>query len=447
MKTAFIIIVIVYLFSPLNSLSNPKLHIVNLSNNQEVAGSVIVKLQAENLDDYKKVSYCLDDILIWNVYDVPFTIEFDSRDFENGLHELSVRGLHKNGLIHSDTVIIQIKNSIQDFNIIINNPRKMLAGERNNYRNNYIDCPHTVLKKNDSTLYFFHTQGLMMHERENQGILYRSSGTLEQPIEIIESGKHVPKVWDKGGHTTQGIWLMGIYKIGENELLGFTHNESCYEVDKPCNNETKYFSLGVGYSNNNGKSWQYCGDIIRTPRYGKEGDANIKGVPYILKDDYFYIYFWEFPEKDMFYPAVARAKITDVIAAARKGENADWKKYNNGNWHEDGFTGVASNIMNNLGKTFNMHCKVSYVPSIQKYLMITYVNGQSNVYILLSDDGLRWEIQEKIIDHNNNGRASYPFIADFFTDDCHEVDNDFYIYWARNYKDIWGARVLIKHGN
>jgi hypothetical protein len=447
MKTILFIIGAVLLLNPLSSFPNQKLRIANISENQEVTGSVVVKLLADNLADYKKVSYCVDDHLIWNVYDAPFTIEFDSRDFENGVHELSVRGIHKSGLMHSDTVNIRIKNSMQDFNIVINNPRKMLTGERNNYRNNYIDCPHTVLKKNDCTLYFFQTQGLMMHERENQGILYRSSGTLEQPIEIIESGKHVPKVWDKGGHKTQGIWLMGIYKTGENELLGFTHNESCYEEDKPCNSETKYFSLGVGYSQDNGETWQYCGDIIRTPRYGKEGDDNIKGVPYILKDEYFYIYFWEFPEKGVYHPAVARAKITDVIAAARKGKNVDWKKYNNGNWNEDGLTGLASNIMDNLDETFNMHCKVSYVPSIQKYFMITYVNGKQNVYILLSDDGLKWEIAESIIDHNTDARVSYPFIGDFYTDDCHEVGNDFYIYWARNYRDLWGARVNVRSGN
>lgn len=443
MKTLLYILTLfcsLYSFKP---VSANKIKIINLSENQEVSGNLIIKLSTDNIADYKKVSYCLDDQLIWNLYDAPFTIEFDSRDFENGPHELSVRGIHESGLIHSDTVNIQIKNLEQAFNIIIGNPRKMLTGERNNYRNNYLDCPHTVLKKNDSTLYFFHTQGLMMHERENQGIIYSSSGTLEQPIEIIESGKYVPKVWDKGGHETQGIWLMGIFKTGENELLGFTHNESCYEEDKPCNSETKYFSLGVGYSQDNGKTWQYCGDIIRTPQYGKEGDDNIKGVPYILKDEYFYIYFWEFPEMGVYHPAVARAKITDVIAAARKGKNVDWKKYNNGKWNENGFTGQASDIMSNLDDTFNMHCKVSYVPSIQKYFMITYVNGKQNIYILLSDDGLKWEIAESIIDHNTDARVSYPFIGDFFTDDCHEVDNDFYIYWARNYKELWGARVTI----
>lgn len=155
---------------------------------------------------------------------------------------------------------------------------------------------------------------------ENQGILYRSTGTLEQPLRTIESGNYLPEVWDKGGHEMQGIWLMGIYKMGENELLVCTHNESCYEEEKPCNSETKYFSLGVGYSQDNGKTWQYCGDMTRTPRYGKEGDVNIKGVPNILKDDYFYIYFREFPEKNLFYPAVARAIIADVVEAARNGK-------------------------------------------------------------------------------------------------------------------------------
>jgi hypothetical protein len=129
------------------------------------------------------------------------------------------------------------------------------------------------------------------------------------------------------------------------------------------------------------------------------------GVPYILKDDYFYIYFGEFPgQEEDFHPGVARAKIADVIAAARKGKNVEWEKYNNGKWDQDGLTGLASNFMSNLDIPFNMHCKATYVPSIRKYLMVTfsYANVKIEIYLLLSDNGLNWEIAEKIIDHNTN---------------------------------------------
>lgn len=103
--------------------------------------------------------------------------------------------------------------------------------------------------------------------------------------------------------------------------------------------------------------------------------------------------------------------------------------------------------MSNLDQTFNMHCKATYISSIQKYFMITYVNGQRNVYMLLSGDGLNWEVAESIIDHNTESRVSYPFIGDFYTDDCHEVDDEFHIYWARNYRDLWGARVTVSPSN
>lgn len=444
MKKIIFVLLILFIQTSFKTYAAAEFKIANIKENQQVSGSVLVKLKADNLSDFKKISYCLNGRLLFNLYDEPFIMEWDSRDFENGTYELSVRGIHPSGIVLTDRKSIMIENPTQPFKIIIDNPKKIVSREQNNYRNHYIDSPHTMLKKNDSAFYFFHTQGLMMHEREKQGIMYRSSGTYNQPLEMIESGNYVPEVWDKGEHKTEGIWLMGVYQIGNSELLGFTHNESCYEKDIPCNSETKYFSLGVGYSRDNGKSWQYCGDIIRTPRYGKEGDDNIKGVPYIIKGEYFYIYFWEFPQKDVFYPAVARAKISEVINAARKGENVEWNKYKNGDWDQDGMTGVGTNIMSNLDKTFNMHCKVSYVPSIKKYLMITYENGKENVFILLSDDGLTWEISEKIMDYNTGHRASYPFIADSYTVDGHQIDNDFYIYWAKNYRDIWGAKVTIK---
>lgn len=444
MKIKIFIFLILFYLNLNKSYATPELKIDNISNKQKVSGSVMVKLKAENLSDFKKVSYCLNGQLLLNLYDAPFTMEWDSRDFENGTYELSIRGIHPNGVVLKDTKEVIIENPTQPFRIIIENPKKVVSREQNNYRKNYIDSPHTMLKKDENEFYFFHTQGLMMHEREKQGVVYRSSGTPGQPLKIIESGSFVPDVWDKGIHKTEGIWLMGVYRIGNNELLGFTHNESCYEQDKPCNSDTKYFSLGTGYSQDNGKSWQYCGDIIRTPQYGKDGDDNIKGVPYILKGDYFYIYFWEFPQKDVFYPAVARARISEVIQAARKGEKVEWMKFNNGAWDQDGFTGVASDIMSNMDKTFNMHCKVSFVPSIEKYLMITYENGKENVFLLLSDDGLNWKVAETIMDHNTNDKASYPFIVDAYTDDAHQIDNDFHIYWAKNYRDIWGAKVAIK---
>jgi len=437
-------------------LSQNELKIAGISNNQEVSGSVIVELQSVNLSDYKKVSYCIDGELLQNVYEHPFAVEFDSRDFENGKHELSVRGIltserQKCGIVYTDAVNIQINNPAQPFKILIKNPRKMVSAEQNNYRNNYIDNPHTVIKKNDSALYFFNHMGLLKSEREKRGIYYRSTGTLEQPIETIESGNYLADVWNKNGHPTQGIWLMGAYRIGTNELLGFTHNESCYYEDKPCTEDAKFFSQGIGYSQDNGKTWLYCGDILRTgryePRFGKGSHANIGGMPYILKDGYFYVYFGEFPgQEEDFYPGVARAKIADVIAAARKGKNVEWKKYNNGEWDQDGLTGLGSNFMSNLDIPFNMHAKATYVPSIRKYLMITFSHGKvkRDIYLLSSDDGLKWEIAEKIIDHNSTLPVSYPFFADFYSDDCHEVDNDFYIYWARNYRDLWGARVIIK---
>ena len=170
-------------------------------------------------------------------------------------------------------------------------------------------------------------------------------------------------------------------------------------------------------------------------------------MPYILKDGFFYVYFNEFsPALISPHAGVARAKIIDVIAAARQGKSVVWKKYTNEIWDQDGLTGEGSNFMSNLEVLFNMHSKATYIPSIKKYMMITFSNGKAknDIYLLLSDDGLKWEIGKKIVDHNSKLSVEYPFFADFYSDDCHEVDNDFYIYWAKNNRDLWGARVIIR---
>ena len=133
----------------------------------------------------------------------------------------------------------------------------------------------------------------------------------------------------------------------------------------------------------------------------------------------------------------------EVIKAARKGYSPEWYKYSDGKWDEPGLTGLSDNMMSNLGIDFNMHCKATYVPSIEKYVMLTYNRRAPGLYLLVSDNALQWEIADMWKDHNTNKRISYPFIADFYSWDSHEVDDDFYIYWTRDHRELWGSRVRV----
>ncbi len=443
-SSIFIFLLSVFVLNFSSGQKRSTVSLVNLSNGQRVSGHVLVKLASGDLSTFRRVSYCLDDELISNIYDPPFTLDFDTRDFSNGEHTLSARVLTEGAIMALDTVNIIIKNENTGYNFIFQDPRRLVAEDLVPYHQHYIDAPHPVLKKNDHELYFFQNKGLMMHIREKRGITSCFSGPLEEPFKTLEWSDYVPEIWDKNGHPTQGVWLMSIYKIGKNELLGFTHDESCYDENQECSRATKSFALGVGYSSDNGHSWLYCGDVVRHNLYDEYTGNNMGGVPYIVRDGYFYIYYQEYAEREVPYPGVARAAVEDVIAAARKGKSVEWMKYRNGEWNEPGLTGLSDNLTANLGIDFNMHCKATYVPSIGKYLMLTYKRNSSDLYFLTSDDGLNWEIADYLKDMNSGQKVSYPFFGDFYTDDCHEVDDDFYIYWTKNHRELWAAQVHVE---
>jgi len=67
----------------------------------------------------------------------------------------------------------------------------------------------------------------------------------------------------------------------------------------------------------------------------------------------------------------------------------------------------------------------------------------SQVYIFASSDAINWELVETITDYKTNFRIIYPFFGRLFSDDVHEVGNEFNIYWVRNHKELWGATVVI----
>jgi hypothetical protein len=314
--------------------------------------------------------------------------------------------------------------------------------------NSYIDAPHSILKKNNNEFYIMHSKGLLRHpRRDKMGITTRSSGTLENPFASVEWSRYVTELWDKNGHANQGLWIMSIYKISEKELLGFIHTESCYNLDLPCREEWKLFTIGLGYSKDNGESWKFLGDIVRPYNYDQpDKNINVGGVGYVVIGDQFQIFFQDYDENGRPRAGTARANIVQVIEAARKGASFEWKKYRDGQWNEPGLTGLSDDILANLDFGNNMHCKAAYAPSIDKYLLLTWGNrnGKPELYVLASSDGLSWEVAETITDHNTSSRIMYPFFGSLYSDDVHEVGNEFNIYWGRNHKELWGARVIIQ---
>ena len=125
MKSTYYLITFFFVLFSFNSYAqNNAITITNLANGQEVSGSFIVKLDTVNITDYRIASYYMDNKFISNVNEAPFTFEFDSRDFENGKHELSVKVLLKNGIVEIDKVKININNAQPAYNLVVKNIKR-----------------------------------------------------------------------------------------------------------------------------------------------------------------------------------------------------------------------------------------------------------------------------------------------------------------------------------
>ena len=448
MKTSHYFIVLSSILFSFNAFSQSELKINNITRNQEVSGNLIVNLDTANIKNFRFASYYMDDKFISTIYDTPFTIQFDTRDFENGQHVLYVKAFREDGIVDIDKVEIQVSNAKPAFNLIVNNVRRFASEEQVPIGGSYIDAPHSILKKNDKEFYIQHSKGLLRHPRRlKEGMTSRSSGTLEQPFMSVEWSKYVPDIWNKNGHPNQGLWIMSMYKIAENELLAFVHTESCYDLTKPCEEGEKLFTVGLGYSKDNGESWTFLGDILRPYKYDRPTKRpNVGGVGYVIVGDEFQIFFQDYNEEGTRRAGTARANMKEVIDAARKGKSFEWKKLKNGQFTEPGLTALSDDMLSNHKFDINMHCKATYAPSIGKYLLLTWSsnNGKPELYLFASSDALNWELAETITDYNTDFRIIYPFFGSLYSDDVHEVGNEFNIYWARNHKELWGASVVIQ---
>jgi len=446
-KINYLIILFSVLFS-FNAFSQNELKIVNITENQEVSGDLVVKLDTTNIKDYRFASYYIDVKFLSTVYDSPFTIQFDTRDFENGKHTLSVKAFREDGIVDITKVGVIVRNVKPAFNLIINNVRRFASEEQVPIGGSYIDAPHSLLKKNDKEFYIQHSKGLLRHPRRlKEGMTSRSSGTLEQPFTSVEWSKYVPDMWNKNGHPNQGLWIMSMYKIDENELLAFVHTESCYDMSKPCMEDEKLFTVGLGYSKDNGENWIFLGDILRPYKYDRQTKRpNVGGVGYVIVGDEFQIFFQDYDDAGKRRAGTARANMKQVINAARDGKSFEWKKLRNGQFTEPGLTAISDDMLSNHKFDINMHCKATYAPSIGKYLLLTWSsdNGNPELYLFASSDALNWELAETISDHNTNFRIMYPFFGSLYSDDVHEVGKEFNIYWGRNHKELWGASVSIQ---
>lgn len=232
-------------------------------------------------------------------------------------------------------------------------------------------------------------------------------------------------------------WIAAVYRdVATGDLLGFVHIETCIK-----GGEDGAYTIGLAYSKTNGKTWVYCGDIIKTANNISEGTDNITGIPYLVVNDkgtdYFYVYYCDYPSQcwcwcsnpgDPNYgrcdasgkrACVARAIKSDVLAKAKQiyGERlssnnatpiTSFYKYIGTGWDTHPATTrnvCGANIITYpLPRTqwIDLHSHAAYCTALKKYLLLVS-NGVGNqgqfgtagvpgiLGLYASSDGITWK--------------------------------------------------------
>lgn len=265
----------------------------------------------------------------------------------------------------------------------------------------YIDAvPTTIVNKQTGERYWFNTDSFYW---------VKFKGTLDDPFQT--------KLWSRetGGLFGQEpfgrledpsrarYWLMNSWQDTDGGTLAFMH------LEWPQVQNEKFIGIkgriGLGWTSDYGETFKYLGDII-IPYQDKL--SNMAGVPYFVKDGYFYIYYLDWCP----YPAtsVARAKVADVVAAARKGTVSEWKKYYNGKWESPGHKGACTALFPTTEGI--IHSDASWSTYTNKaYMLLNRGNTSYDkngkllttfVKLYESTDGIKWTPAVTIVEHAAN---------------------------------------------
>jgi hypothetical protein len=254
---------------------------------------------------------------------------------------------------------------------------------------------------------------------------YKYNGPLDDPLETTVFHKTASQFYSDPHSLGWNWWVMNVYEIDDDEQLAFCHLESA-------SGGPRYWRLGLAYSDDGGSTFTRLGFIVSQDVESLHDDGeggNIQGVPWFIKDGYFYVFYadWNGYNSDT---AVARAAVSDVISDARSETVGTWTKYRNGGWSEAGMGGRYSAI--HPGGDF--HADAAYSTTKSKYIISarTESDGLVGVYLLFSDDGVSgWEDNEDLLlEHQRGTYAGMISIVDADSTDNGQVGTSFYVYWS-----------------
>jgi len=226
-----------------------------------------------------------------------------------------------------------------------------------------------------------------------------------------------------------GVWPANVYQISEDEILMFNHLEF--------RKHNWNVRLGLSYSSDGGKTFHWVGNIL-----GPAGEcgktltktctsSNMGLANYIIKDGYFQVYYQDqvLPDKqsaagDGTQVAVARAKVADVVSAAKQLKVTPWFKYHNGQWTEPGIGGDFTPL--NLKPQGYMHGDAIFVKPLNQYAIVAQTGDKGNdrkhwrkaIVLSFSSDGFNWSDWQEVHSQPLDNKATncYPSLVSYGPD-------------------------------
>lgn len=311
-----------------------------------------------------------------------------------------------------------------------------------------VDGSWSSIRNSDGGMTFFETA---MAKRP---YYYRHTGTFNDPLKT----ELAPFVWDYNGYNnnwSSGNWIQNIYKHSTDTLIGLVHREDLYPANHDPYQRNRYY-IGIARSFDGGDSWKYLGDVLGNAANAlhSKGNPNMGGVPALIVGPYIQLYFNEINAQEEKSISVARARLSDLIAAVRRDSVCIFTKYKEGKWNENGMTGTGSQIIPGFEKGYDAHSDAAYCAPLRKYLLTLHTHATSgNLLLYQSTDGVHWESNPIVLDHCPGMMHPYSSIVGFgkdSRDDSFVVGNTFYIYYVRkkgkdyDYDEMYYKKIQIK---
>ena len=230
-----------------------------------------------------------------------------------------------------------------------------------------------------------------------------------------------------------GIWIMSAYKYDDGFLVGFCHRELIHPTDPGFGN---CFFIGLAMSCDGGDSWKYIGDIVSNVLNGGEAKANMGGVPLLIRDGYFYVYFNDAERDGLLRISAARMSVEETKTCLLQGKLPKVFKYSGaGMWKTDPMKYAGANILPHGDFTPDAHSKGVYCKALDRYILTMQTNAQARLLLYISKDCEHF-VGPIVVDEAEDGKKMQPYSFFMATDgDCSDdmnvVGSEFYIYYPR----------------